>query len=55
MTSAGVFVDKHRALANESCRLIQELLKTTEHLADFIRLAEVGDGIVDGVVVFQTQ
>lgn len=35
--------------------LIQKLLKPTEHLTDFIRLAEVGDGIVDRVVVFQTQ
>ena len=35
--------------------LVQILLEAAEHLADLFRPAKVGDGIGDGIVVFQAQ
>src|SRR5438876_280593 len=37
------------------CRLIEILLEAGEDLADFFGVAEVGDGVGDGVVVFEAE
>ena len=47
-----IICERMRALTLSS---IQIPLKTCEHLADFVWLAEVGHGVGDGIVIFQAE
>jgi len=42
-------------LSRDGLLLIQVFLKPDEHLANLVRSAEVGNGVGDGVVVFQAE
>jgi hypothetical protein len=42
-------------LSRDRLLLIEVFLEADEDLADLVRAAEVGDGVGDGVVVFEAQ